>query len=733
MNVLAAVGLAAAFAGLSAGQAPQSAQPATAAAGDDAARVNRLLTLAAQLADEGQDAVPLLTEAARLCGFVIWTEQRKPIAEPLGSPRLGLALTDTEIRDYCLMYRTGHRVRLGDLIAGLDVLYHLIVAKGSIEPHVADWLQTGQAADNPSVRALTTFIGALARNHERPLDVTFDADTLLDPIQALLIVRVVTEEMGVPYRRALKKLSRPQSRSEPRTRFMLAAYTPEAAVTEMPGSAEDAFAGGITNLINVVETELARRGASVLEKVAEGTSHVNAIATVAKFIATYTMLKGELRVEDPGQPLVRTKDTTPGEQRTLVARFYIDGTRVTDWLKEHRMLATAAGLDLDMPHSGALKDIETQWEFGQSRKYYTKQLIHFVSHDKNMDRIKTDANGEARLTVEGNPQPVAIDPLKARPVEKSVRISVTPQSKGTEITQDMVDAVTGAIGVKDGPGLGWLTPVIECLYRMKWMGTIGMTLQVRDWQAVEVYGQLTVEIHERGTEFTKDSARVETINRVLTVTDMPMTVSTVAAAPAIPQTVLDRMAPEARKSMEELKKKAGMQYFFAKGPGSVSLNVDDTSLNRHQAMEGCGGGVSTNSWTSNTSGGTSFEYDGPRSVKHPLAFNWQVDTEPQTNKVRLRLRAACSGTNVTTFKVGGEPPKTTTRPCDLEILGNLRLLVDVSKGIEFPLQETSVPGDENANYYGVTKLPFTFGAGDKFKGNALISFSVTRKLPKKPG
>jgi len=50
-------------------------------------------------------------------------------------------------------------------------------------------------------------------------------------------------------------------------------------------------------------------------KWAEGAGKANAILSIVKFIATYTFLEGEIRVEAPGQPLVRTKNHDQGQER----------------------------------------------------------------------------------------------------------------------------------------------------------------------------------------------------------------------------------------------------------------------------------------------------------------------------------------------------------------------------------------------------------------------------------
>jgi len=120
---------------------------------NDSARVARLSEIARALDDPRSDAVALTTEAARLCGFSIWREDRSKIADPAGAPALKLAVTDTEIREYTEMFRAGHSVALGNLIGAMDVLFKGIGGQGSVGPHLMKWLQSGVLSENASVRA----------------------------------------------------------------------------------------------------------------------------------------------------------------------------------------------------------------------------------------------------------------------------------------------------------------------------------------------------------------------------------------------------------------------------------------------------------------------------------------------------------------------------------------------------------------------------------------------------
>ncbi|MBC8066303.1 MAG: hypothetical protein H7Y17_15845, partial [Chlorobia bacterium] len=416
------------------------------AQGDSATAANRLSEIATQLKEGKSDGATLLNEAVRLCGFSVWSEDRTRLAEPLTSPGLDLAITDKEIAGFAELYKRQNRVELADLVAAFDPIYREAGGKKGL-PFFVDKLVRGNLfKDKQAPRLLASFLQDLARTHGEPNDVPVTMTSQLDPIQALLIMRVVTEEIRVP----LRKAGKPE---------LYASIHPEYAQEENPGWAEDAFAGGITGLFEEVVGGIGEIGGKVTNAVGKA----NALAAITKFILTYQFLRGEMTLEGKGQPLIRTKDEVAGDERTTVARFYIDGTGVTDWLKDNRKYFHILGLDLDTPKTGPLKKVETYWRLSQSYKYATKQLVQAVRGTTDLSRLKTNDAGEARVTWEGKPQPKKINPKKAMPVMKSVWISVSPQVKSVEVQQDLVDAVTGAIGIKDGP-VGAISPIMEILY-----------------------------------------------------------------------------------------------------------------------------------------------------------------------------------------------------------------------------------------------------------------------------
>lgn len=687
-------------------------------------RLARLAAIAVELQDPAVDGVSLLTEAVRACGFVVWDENRSVLAEPTGAPRLFLALTDAEIRGAVEMFRAGQTVARDDLLAGIDVLYRTIGTDKSVAPHALAWFRDGFDTGNASVRALACFLGDLGAHRGQRLD---HADgCVLDAIQALCVLRVLTEDIGTPLRRAIARGELDDGGTAPGTepgRRRGPFAEPGAPAADGPGWAEDAYVGGITGLFAEAVGEVTK----FRKAIKDGTGKANAIATIAKFVLTYTFLKGRVWDDDPDNPLIRTKDTDPGAQCTLYAAFWIDGTRVTDWLKDHRLLAATAGLDLDMPRSGPLKGIETEWDIRQDRHSSKYHLIQTVRGQPDISRIRTDDQGEAKIRVEGCPQPRKLDPMNVLPVEKVVRIVVTPQVKSTEMQQDLVDAVLGAIGISGG-GVGFLTPVIECLYRMKWNGGQVYDLQVRDWVPAETIGQASIELRASGSWFRGPLVYRMSLDRKLVLTDVHMDVMGFDPMPMPDPSLRKLMGETAWKQMEEGMRQANemakLRTFTAKAPGQLQVHVHDSLFSRSEP-DGCGDELQElrMTWDGERSG----DYQGPYA-EWPAMFMAQCNLEQKT--VELQLDAAVLGRVVQTARSGRQAATTTESEEALTPLGGLRLAPPFDGGkIVMPLQESPTASPGVVAYYGVATVPFTFGRG--FRGNAIVSWSVQRRLPPK--
>lgn len=709
------------------------------------ARIERLAEIAARLQDEKTDAVPLLTEAVGLMGFSIQTEEHARLAPPKAGPALHLAITDSEIKGYSELFRRHNSVSLADLINTLDYSYRSMGSKTSCRAEIVNWLERGTDSDNASIRALVAFLQDLSVLRPNNNFSGFDRrDVELDPIQTLLIVRVVTEDMTAPVRKAMRRRAQlNENKDSAGVRFANAAYKdapPGICGDEENGWAEDGFVG-VLNGIYEQALEHAKEASKYFGESAElykgETGRINALSALTKFILTYTYLEGDLEVEAPGEPLIRTKDRRPGDTpRTVAAKFRINGRKLTDFLKEHRCALALLGIDTDMPKSGDLKGIETAWRVGQDPAD-GKRIIQ-TTKAVNLDRVPVEEQGEdsvaARVEWTGAPQRTDLDPKKVMPYTRSVPIYVTPQAKHPEIKQDLVDAILGVYGAREG-GPGLLTPIYEQLYRLKWKGTISHDLRVRDWMQDFATGGLTIRIQASGHLFRPTSATVINLDRQLDFTQTQMKVVAGGLPPGFDPNSKEMIAqlPEyqragAEKALEKEAEMAKKQTFIGTGPGKIKMSFHDSTFTR-SAVEDCE--VVKGERQTNIDGvlnETDFELGSfPPDM---TLFRVDVDVEKKTAVVQgdynLLVRKIVTET--------ADKQNIPHAPVDEKhkIFQNLKILppFDGKNGITIPVKEdqflTQFDNGSGYGYSGSVMIPFTFGNGH-FKADALFSFYVWRR------
>lgn len=678
------------------------------------ARLARLTEIAQAIQPAEADAVALFTEAVRLAGFVLWSEDRAVLAQPTGSPRLHLAITDTEIRAACIMFRAGHVVGRDDLLAGIDAVFPPFDASKLASTAAKSWFRRGFDAADPSARALHRLIDALGRqragaNHA----IDGDEDSEFDPLQALLLVRVLTEEIAVPLRRHLAGAAADDG-GRPRKGPI---GVEDGCRFEAPGWAEDAFVGGVTGLVGKAVEQLGRAG----EIASKGLTYANALGALTKCILSYAFLKGELRVEAPGEPLVRNKNTDSGQRRTLVARLWIDGTEATEIMKEFRKSVAAFGVDIDMPKSTVLRGVETEWDIKENRFSTKTHLLELPQGHPRIDKIKTDEQGEARITVDGRRRSRAIDDRQCLPVDKTVRITVQPQLKSPEVQQDLVDAVLGAIGVAEGP-VGVVAPITECLYRMKWKIVCEKRLRVRDWAPMDTVGQVEVRIEANGFEAGERIA----ISRMARFTDVALDSSGFDAPPELDPALLALMNKKQRQALKDAFEMqaslANQRIFEVRGPGRLAFDLRDATYRRDTIDECSGETVEV----STRAIGTVAEDIEANSTFLSGSFGLRIDTAKKA--AWLQVHARCVAEVASSSKRAGKVVKETSS-AEKDLFADL-VLDDPMQAmrVETTLRESPSSDPAIVNYHGVAAVPFRFGDRSQFRGTAFLSWSIGRRL-----
>jgi hypothetical protein len=693
-------------------------------------RLERLSVIAGQIHDPDANTAELMTEAARLCGFSIWKENREKVFQPTGQPKLGIAITEEEIKWFSLMQKDGQSFTYGSVIDALDVMYHHLGGDGSVGSILKKNFKEAHLGKNPSLRAWNSFLVAANRQNPNQVESTYASpDSRLSPVEVLFLMRVVTEEMCEPLRIWLNKKG---------SQIPYASTSPHVQMGVAPGFVEDGISAEMMELFDklVEQIESQTSSLSALDKIAkykEITGRVNATLMLIKFIETFATLKCDFKVENPGQPLIRTTNRSSGQTRTVDAHWYCDAPALTDWAKDHRWVFHTLGIDPDAPHSGDLKDVETDWQIVRNGNILDVPVQTHV----DMSKVKTDDKGVAKVAFEGKPQRMDFNPNQIAPEDKTVQLQVTPQVKSTSMSQDLVDAVTGALGIykgANGGGLGAVTgilsPVIESIYRLKWFGTKGYKLQVRDWIPFETRGSITILIKGFGSTTNSGGHYWEKIDRRIEFHDVVMED---LGSPPPPELKLDPSTPASiRTQMEEayrtLLEAANRRPIVAEGPGDCFLTVNDgAGVDRTAGSCEVGGIESSESSTIGTlkktfSAGDLFS----GKMDEDIGFAVTLDL----NKMEAIVQAE-DGVPAVVKRTSSDSGAIVTTTSD-QVVKLLNVITFSSDGLKVPVQRVQGPGTKQALYSGArTGIPFHFGPDGRYNGSYAVVFKLYR-VPKKP-
>lgn len=714
-------------------QSPATTAPTQSTAQEENVRMNRITEIAWELQDRESNTASLVTEAARLCGFAIWTEYRKPIA-PASGPPLHLVVTDAEIERFSTMFRNGDSVALADVIDAIDYRYKDLSGE-SVRGDLLDWLKNGDQSDDAAVRALATFLNDRNIFNAGKSSVTFDDPNLdLDPIQALFILRVITEEIAFPILHSRDRRAQwPSSRANATFGIELASFSPAGGSSgcgdEDKDWAEDAWAGGFTK----IPSKVLHHGRALTY--AERAEQANTLIAIIKFLSTYSWLQKEMHVEEPGQPLIRTKDRRIGDgPRTVVAKFWIEGGKLTDWLKENRCILALTLLDFDLPKSKPLSHIETSWRIDQPL-LPSRHIIEPLDGQGNPDRVLTNEEGEAKLKYDGAPQPVALDPRRVAPYNRFVHFYVTPQIKRDELKQDLVDAFFGALGIREG-GTGFLTPIFEELYRLKWKATAKMSLMVRDWHPAkppQVTGGMTMFLTAQAHNFGPGYSYRINWDRTLDFKDVTMTQFGGDLSATDPAT-LARLPSEFRQQISSGLQSQGRKItFVGLGPGTLTMSVNDNS-SQHGAADECGDIAESEKIVSVVGGPRDFTF-GPLMPPGMIMFSVEIDLDRKIAVVKGDFELPVQITTVATAE--GK----TTRTNKDGTRTFFKLLAPQAPwsptGITVPLKQRSLENEVGAvdetgyAYSGSVSIPFTFSNG-RYRGTAYLTFYLKELTESQP-
>jgi hypothetical protein len=713
LGVLVASGFTTAILAIQDSQGPDAAAYAA-----EQARLDRLGVIAGELYNPKADTAALFTEAAKLCGFSIWNENGEKIFVPKDHPKLGYAITEEEIKWFAQMQKSGNGFKFGSVIEALDVTWKGLGGEGSCGLAVTKMLRKSYQNKNSSVRAWGSFLeSANAQNPNRTEAAYASTESVLSPVETLFLLRVATEEMTRHVRAWLKTKEK---------NLLYASINPSAQMGLVPGWLEDATSAvlmeGADQFISHLEglvtsaTTLAE-----IEAYKSIAGKINAALAILKVAETYATLKCEFRVLTPGQPLIRTTNRNPGEVRTVQAHWYFDAPAITDWLKDNRWVVHALGIDPDAPHSGHLAGVETDWQI-------VRDTGGLVQTHVDLSKVLTDSKGVASVDFEGKPQSVDMNRNQVAPVEKVVQLQCTPQTKATSAGQDIVDALTGALGIMRG-GLGFATPIIESMYRLKWVGTKGYRLQVRDWVPGETRGNITITVHGYGSTTAGNGNHWVSLDRYIQYENVVMEDM---GSPPPPKLNLDPgvsalVRQQAQETYDMMLEASKSRPFILEGPGTCFMAINDLSGGTVEAGD-CGPSHTGSNKTSATGRKT-------RTFKKGDAFTGQIEFDTGFSltldlKTMKAVMHVADNLDPVNYHSESDVEGTIVRS---DYKGSANLLKEVmidSRGFQIPITQAEDLGSKKVVFKGSKDIRFHFGPEDRWTGTCHVEFELIR-VPKK--
>jgi len=456
------------------------------------------LAKAVSLRDESSTAA--LYAAVLAAGFAVRGEDGA-LMQTI-DPGQGLTFDAWELAAAAKMYGERRDVDLTYLTDGLKLIPEL--KQVALERVLLEGIRAHAQSDNPLRRFLACFIVELGRHAERPYDILKGADpkaVRLDAVQAALILRRL---YGDVY--AIGQRGNEAARMHG-ARFLHASYA-RVDVAGQGGQQQPCGGVGSETVHDVMALGLTQFWGNLFggTKVGKVANVANIILAYAQLVATYAALETEITIE--GEPLVRTKNSIPGERRRLTAKVTMNIGNFQKFNCFRHMLNLFTGLDFKLLDDGPVEGAEVNWHIDQELDAGNRGIAGIndggpriqdagtyagVSGGpgvpvSSVTRSKTDKNGIARTFLEGSPKiPYVAPPL--RTVMKDVTVRTTLRLKAGDIKGDAVDLAGQLLG-----GLGGLiTMPVELLYRMDWASVGWLTVSVKDHERCdgEWYGTIT--------------------------------------------------------------------------------------------------------------------------------------------------------------------------------------------------------------------------------------------------
>lgn len=458
---------------------------------DDAA-----VTLARLVLTGGDRSLPALITALRASGIAVVDFDGKVLVAPVIGADQGYALHQWEVPALLDAEQAGLTTTVADLGDSLTVA-HPALANAPIADFLLDGIRTGANGANPALRFWARFIVALGKYGSGGSDLldprTTPAAAPLGGIQTNLILRRLVADVWS----AKVQLERAAGPPDTHAFSQPAASAPcqlgdvegqILSVSSIAGSLGFGQLMGYLDNAGALGTSIGSKlGMTAAEKIAAAGGFANGVFAFAQLFFALAAFHGEVSMDPPGNPLVRTKTTTPGESRTLRMKVTFD---IGNWqfINCIRPILQMAGLDLSqaMSQNGPVPGAEVAWHLIQGgvsnvtdpdpAKRQLTPLIQF--HSGDITRTITDKDGVASAVVEGVPQKENLPGAYVR-VAKPARIRATVALKTANLFGDVSTAVSTMLC--GGPLAMGACAIPEMLLRSHLLFGATIDFQVIDW------------------------------------------------------------------------------------------------------------------------------------------------------------------------------------------------------------------------------------------------------------
>lgn len=490
--------------------------------------------LATKIAAKNSESVPALLTALQMSGFFVTGKDGRTILAPPDGKGQGLPVNGWEVASIAKLLGDGKTTTLAELEKSLRTVPKL--KNAPIARSIINGLQINYSnSQNPFLRNWARLVVELGKNSPQKNDLSSlsaNEAAPLDALQNFLILRRIYGDFFALSEKIKVKIQITDIEAEQKdVNFLNAGYSPnetenfnfsnvkieEKSFTPTLTKAVEApcqMSGDAPLILDAVATGLGfgfgaltgyldgALGSEALAKYTEVVGIANIILAYAKFMQTYASLETKITLED-SPPLVRTKNSKPGERKNLKAEVKMN---VGNW-QMYNCLRTAinlVGIDFAVASDGAVSGAGVQWHLdeGGAGDVYSndggltgkEQIVGFTQDGAQIQQpgtstgtggtrvgnatyTKTDDNGVARIILEGSPQKNA-KVYKVTPVMKQAKVSTTVKLKAGDLKSDSVDVAGQVLG-----GItGLITMPLELLYRLDWISTAFLTVPVKDWE-----------------------------------------------------------------------------------------------------------------------------------------------------------------------------------------------------------------------------------------------------------